>query len=89
MERPLAQAIYEAKHAAAQQAAAESHAYSPPRGGFAPSPPPSAPYGPTVTRAEMDQLQEKMTREEHARREADRKAKERWEAREEPGGGSQ
>lgn len=87
VDRPLAQAIYESKHAAAQQAAAEGRAYTPPKGGFAPSPPPSVPYGPFVTGAEEEQLQEKMTREEHARREADREAKERWEAREKPGGG--
>ena len=80
--RPVSQAVYEAKHAAAQKAAAEGKAYTPPKGGFAPSPPVPPPHGPAVTGAEMEQLQEKMTREDHARREADRKATERWEARE-------
>jgi hypothetical protein len=79
VERPLAQAIYDSKHAAAQQAAAEGKAYKPPKGAYwAPSPPVPPPHGPSLKGEDAERLQEKMTREEEARREADRKASEKW-----------
>ena len=75
VDRPLAQAIYEAKHAAAQKAAAEGKPYEPPKARLlVPLRPVPPPHGPTLKGEAAERLQEKMTREEQARREADRKA---------------
>ena len=68
VERPLAQAIYESKHAAAQKAAAQGKAYKPPKGGFR-YVPVGERHGPTLPAGPERERRDEQMRKEHAARE--------------------